>query len=95
MLVCAPADLDKVGTDHLYLITGDSQAGHLLGQLWRAAKAAGGETAVTGRGSPPTFVETQWRAAQLASALTAESASTSGLERQIWRFASNARECDS
>ena len=98
MPISAPADLDRVDGKHLHLTTEEPHMGRLLGRLWRAAKLAGGEAALTERAGRPSFVATEWGAFQLASAVTAESASTSELGGRLLRCAtelgSNERDCD-
>ena len=65
------------------------QSNRLLGQLWRAAKVAGGVTELAERPCPWTYVLQGWDAFQLANAISADSAKDPELSRTFSPCASD------
>ena len=67
--IFAPSDPEELGKDQHLIVTEDPQSNRLLGQLWRAAKAAGGARDLAERPCPPTHGAQGWGAYQLANAI--------------------------
>ena len=87
--IFAPSDLAELGEDQVHIATEDLQSGRLLGQLWKAAKVAGGAEGLAGRPCPSTYALQGWGANQLANAISADSAKDPELGRT---FSSHASE---
>ena len=98
ILIFSPDDLSELRKDQLHIVSDDPDSNRLLGQLWRAAKTAGGAKELAERPGPSSFVLQGWGAHQLARAISADSAKESELGRaflaQAEELGFSADECD-
>ena len=88
--IFAPSDLAELGRDQLHEVTQDPHSNSLLGQLWGAAKVAGGAKDLSERLCPSTYVLQGWGAYQLANAISAGSAKDSELGSACSSYASGS-----
>ena len=99
ILIFSPDDLSELRKDQLHIVSDDPVSNRLLGQLWRAVKAAGGTKELAERPGPSSFVLQGWGARQLARAISADSAKESELGRafmaQATELGLSAEDCDS
>ena len=99
ILIFTRGDLAELGKVQLHIVPEGPQSNRLLGQLWRAAKVAGGAKELAERPRPSTYVLQGWGDYQLANAISADSAKDSELGRTFSPYATelglSAEECDS
>ena len=87
IVICIPEDPNLAELGHPHSITEDPETGHLLKHLRRDTGIAGGEAAFAEGPEPSPSVNAGLHAFRLATAATAESASTSELGKRFWRRA--------